>query len=110
MDDVRLAQDYRVWMWLLLPLTFGAGTFALWLRARRWPRRVDETGILLRDGRFVLWHDITRLGVTQRQVDKETIQLDLYFKGGVARVPIRHLDNGAPIAAAIRANFQRAKN
>ena len=81
--DVRLAQQYRFWMWLLLPLTLGAGTLALWVYTMRWPLRLDDKGILLRNGLFVRWGDITRLGIVERQFEQEAIRLDLYFKGGM---------------------------
>jgi hypothetical protein len=104
--DVRLADRYRFWMWLLLPLTLGLGTVILWAWALRWPRQLTTRGIRLRGGQFVDWSDIKRLGVTEGQFDHETIQLDLYFNGGVARVPVRYLDNGEQAAAAIRASVR----
>ncbi len=103
--NVRLSQRYRFWMWLLLPLTLGVGTLALWLYALRWPLRLEKNGILLRNGLFVRWGDITRLGVVEREFEQEAIRLDLFFKGGVARVPVQYLDHGERVAATIRASF-----
>jgi hypothetical protein len=104
--DVRLAQQYRSWMVALLPLTLGLGTLVLWARALRWPRRLERDGMRLRNGRFVRWKDITRIGVTKREFDEETVKLDLYFAGGSARVPLRYLQDGErtppPCAAIIR--------
>jgi hypothetical protein len=80
----------------------------LWLRARRWPRRLDSSGILLRGGRFVRWSDIHRLGIVKRDYD-ETVRIDLHAGHGVTRIPIRHLTDGPQIAAMIRASFDGAK-
>ena len=105
--DVRLAREYRSWMVALLPLTLGLGTLVLWVRASRWPRRLERDGVRLRNGRFVRWKEITRIGVTKREFDEETVNLDLYFADGSARVPVRHLQDGERIAAAVRRHYPR---
>lgn len=107
--DIRLAQRYRFWMWLLLPLTFGVGTLILWAHARQWPRRIDRSGIQLRSGRFVTWQQINRMGVTKRQFDDELVRVDLYFKTGKAQVPAAQLQYGDKVGEAIRVLVQRAR-
>jgi hypothetical protein len=108
--DVRLTQRYRFWMWLLLPLTLGVGTLAMFANAMRWPRQLDARGIVLRNGRLMRWSDITRLGVVEHHFEREVIELDVYFTNGVARVPVRHLEDGEQVAAAVRANFHRSRS
>ena len=107
--EIRLAQRYRFWMWLLLPLTLGTGTLLLWHNARQWPRRIDRSGLHLRSGRFVEWTEITRMGVTKRHFDDELVRVDLYFKSGKAQVPAAQLQFGDKVGEAIRVLVQRAR-
>ena len=96
-------------MWLLLPLTLGIGTLALWLHARQWPRRIERIGLQLRSGRFIRWDEISRMGVTKRQFDDELVRVDLYFKTGKAQVPAAQLLYGDKVGEAIRALVQNAR-
>ena len=107
--DIRLAERYRFWMWLLLPLTLGVGTMVLWAQARQWPRRIDRKGVQLRSGRYVPWSEINRIGVTKRQFDEELVRVDLYFDSGKAQVPAAKLQYGEKVGEAIRILVQRAR-
>jgi hypothetical protein len=107
--DIWLAERYRFWMWLLLPLTFGVGTLVLWAQARQWPRRIDRKGVQLRSGQYVPWRDINRIGVIKRQFDDELVRVDLYFESGKAQVPAAQLQYGDKVGEAIRVLVQRAR-
>jgi hypothetical protein len=107
--EIRLAHRYRLWMWLLLPLTLGVGTLLLWLHARQWPRRIERGGLELRSGRFVPWQDIKRMGVTKRHFDDEMVRVDLYCQNGKIQVPAAQLQYGDKVGEAIRALVQHAR-
>lgn len=107
--EINLSQRYRFWMQLLVPLTLGIGTLALWLWAQRWPRHLDDRGILLRNGQLLRWSDIKRIGVIEQQFSDETARIDLYVKGSIIRLQMNFLANGAQISDVIRSHFRHAK-
>jgi len=109
--EARLAGHYRLWMWLLLLPTLGVGTLGLWAWSRRWPQAVEEDGLRLRSGRFIRWDAIKGLGLVRRHssLDSEVIRMDIHFNGSVAKVPVRHLENGGAIAQEVRAHAPHLK-
>lgn len=81
--EVHLAPAYRMLMWILGFFTFGVGAFGLWLTARKWPRRLDDSGITLRNGKLFAWSaltDIIRVTVVRHEGGgRMTGRLDLQF-------------------------------
>lgn len=106
---VELALRFRIWMLLLLPLTLGVGTVAMWVWAQRLPRWVDNNGIQFRNGRFLRWAEVKRLGVIEQSFSDETARIDLYFKDGTSRIPLTFLADGTYVGDAIRSHFRSAK-
>jgi len=107
---VRLASRYRVFMWLLLPLTLGAGTLVLWLVSLGWPRSLDERALTLRSGKQIPWPSIDRIGVlkVESSSSTRTVHLKIYHTGGMCWIPVSCLDEGEHIANEIRRRHRQA--
>jgi hypothetical protein len=65
--DVHLSGNYLAILVMLSLISFGIGGILLWLRTRRYPRRVDPRGMTLRDGRFLTWNELTESRAAPRQ-------------------------------------------
>src|SRR5882757_6696246 len=105
---VALAPQYRFWMLVLLPMTFGIGTAALWARSLRWPSSVDEHGFTLRYRRKVPWQAVRKIGVWRDYLDGQVSRIDIHVVGGICSVPVRLLCDGEGVAAAILALFRQS--
>ena len=95
----------KLLMWLLLPLTFGVGTLAMWLSARNWPAAIDREGITTRAGKRFLWDDFgeqRRVSVVDPRSGRRIAgRLDLVFGHGVVKVVPQSLAEGPAVLACI---------
>ncbi len=78
--------------------SLGVAPWAIWRTMRRWPARVDEQGMTLRNGTHIPWTDFTQI----RKVDvmlngrKVSERFDLRSpQGKVSIVPDRLFDGNA---------------
>jgi hypothetical protein len=88
-----------------LPTTVGAGTVIVWLRRSTWPRRVDQTGLVLRNHQRVAWGSVRKIGVARRYADDRITYLRIHHGRGVSHVPIDALENGENVAREILTMF-----
>lgn len=100
---VWMALDFKAGAELLVFLIFVVGLPAyLWALMLRWPRVVDEEGITRRDGRRVLWRDLTKTAPITGRYKGVRLggTLRLYFKGDtIVDIPANGL---SPSAAVVR--------
>jgi hypothetical protein len=103
---IALAPSYRNWMLLLLPMTFGVGTAALWLFSLKWPLSVDEEGLILRDHRRVDWNSIRKIVVARNYLDGRISHVRIYHKDGVNEIRVNRLQHGEDVVRIVRAMFE----
>ncbi len=109
---IQLSAGYRLWMWVLLPLTLGVGTLVLWVMSLGWPRSLDRTALTLRSGKKISWCSIVRIGVLKAEglSSSRTVRLKIYHTGGVCWVPVQFLDDGESVASEVRRLHSQANN
>lgn len=103
--DVHLSSAYKSLMRLLAFTSLGVGTLALWLSARSWPRVVDGEGITVRNGRRVLWSDLTDLQVVtvaDERGRRVTGRVDLLFGKTKVKIVPHSLAEGQEVMDFIR--------
>jgi hypothetical protein len=106
---VSLAPGYRLWMWALLPATFGAGTVLLWALSLRWPRTIEADGLTLRNGRALPWTQISAIKLRGDYADGRITRIDVHHGRHRFRISVNALGNGQTVAAAIVAFFKSAR-
>jgi hypothetical protein len=106
---VLLAPQYRMWMFTLFPPTLGLGTAALWLSSLSWPLRIDASWLTLRHHGRLAWQSITKIGVSRSYLDGHVAQLRIHHDGGVNKIPIHELQDGAEVARTIITMFAQAR-
>jgi hypothetical protein len=106
---VRLARRYRAWMWLLLPLTLGLGTAALWVHSLEWPLIIDSEALTLRSRRKLSWNKIRKITTHRDYVDDRILQLDIQTAGSQWRIPMRELEDGQTVAVTIVSAFRQSR-
>ncbi len=106
---VGLAPLYRLWMWLLLPTTLGVGTAVLWLRSLTWPHSIDTEALVLRSRRKVPWGAIRAISVQRHYGDDRASRIDISYRGGRCKFPVRALQDGDGVVAAILAMFKQTR-
>jgi hypothetical protein len=95
-------------MLLLLPMTAGLGTVALWLRSMNWPLRIDVEGIVLRHHGRVDWHSVTKLGLSRSYIDGHCSQIRIHYGRGTSKIPVDALEDGQAVVSAIVTFFEQA--
>jgi hypothetical protein len=89
--EVHLGGNVRTLLVLLVPLTLGFGTLAVWLSMLNWPRLVDREGVTTRGGKRYAWSALTQVTpvtTVNRSGRRITGRLDLAFgKSKVQVVP-----------------------
>lgn len=95
---------------LLLPVTLGLGSLALWFWRQTFIRKVDESGIELFSGRRVPWSDVVSLHVRKSpgQADSKLRRLDVQFKVGRGIILPSWIENGTEVADAVKAGMREA--
>ncbi len=58
---IWMSIDFENWLGLVIAAGLVGFVVYLWLNTRRWPRIIDQEGITRRDGRRVLWKDLTKI-------------------------------------------------
>lgn len=104
---IALAPSYRMWMFALLPTTFGLGTAVLWLMSLKWPLSVDEDGLTLRGHQRVDWRSIERIRVSRSYVDGHVSHIRIYHESGTSEIRLGRLRHGQDVARIILAMFAR---
>ena len=102
---IELAPNYRKWMLLLLPATLGLGTAALWIMSLKWPLRIDEEGLTLRDRRRIGWHSIRKISFSRNYLDGRVSRIRIYHETGLARIRTDRLQHGQDVARIVLAMF-----
>jgi len=102
---IELAPNYPNWMLLLLPTTLGLGTAALWLMSLKWPLRIDEEGLTLRDRRRIGWHSIRKISISRNYLDGRVSRIRIYHESGLARIRTDRLQHGQDVARIVLAMF-----
>ena len=82
------------WYWLIMfvsiPVTLGVGTIGMWWVARyRFPKVIDDEGIVKRNGKKLLWRDLTRCQKTtlvNKHGKRVSGSVDLYFGDEVVKI------------------------
>ncbi|MBS9477961.1 hypothetical protein [Ancylobacter radicis] len=106
MEQVTARPNNRFLMWLLilLPLTCGIGSLALWFWRRSFVYKVTGDGVYLWSGRFVAWKDVKGLlsRKSYNDSDQPVLRLDVLFDDGRAVVLPSWLENGQDMVQAVR--------
>ncbi|MFZ5950050.1 MAG: hypothetical protein ACOYXC_05070 [Candidatus Rifleibacteriota bacterium] len=93
-DNGPLFVTISAWYWFVmiicLPLTLGVGTIIMWWVARyRYPRVIDENGIVKRNGKAVFWKDLVRCHrttLTNKRGQRISGAVDLYFGNEIVKI------------------------
>jgi hypothetical protein len=106
---IALAPQYRFWMFALLPTTLGLGTAALWARSLNWPLSVDADGLILRYRRRVPWNSIKKISVWRSYHDGHVSRMDIHYRGGTSKIPLRGLQDSEKVARVILTSFEQSR-
>ena len=69
----------------------------MWLQLRSWPKRIDQSGITLRNGKQFMWNDLTdtrAVTVVGRYGARITGRLELVFGKKKVRIVPQSLQEG----------------
>lgn len=106
--DVELGRGFKMVRTLAAICTLGVGWYFMNLSARTWPKRVDETGMLLRNGARVRWDDLSdvrRVMVVDQLGRRMTGRLELIFGKTTVKIVPQSLDPGWDVMQAISARL-----
>lgn len=102
--EVHLGRNVRVLLILLVPLTLGIGTIAVWLSMLSWPKLVDGEGITTRQGKRYTWSGLTNVKpvtVVNRYGQRVSGRLDLLFGKSRVQVVPHSLREGPEVMSLI---------
>lgn len=95
--EVHLSGSYKFVLWLCGLMTLGIGAFGMWLCTKRWPRLLDQEGATLRNGKRLLWKDVTEIipvTVVNPRGQRVTGRLDIKFGKEIMKVVPQSLAEG----------------
>ncbi|WP_428029611.1 hypothetical protein [Ancylobacter sp.] len=98
------------WFVVLLPLTFGIGSFSLWLRRRFLVYRVDDAGVTLWSGRRLSWRKVRNFHFRKRleSAGPRITRVDIQFEVGRGFIAPDWLQNGDEVVQAFRTGFRES--
>lgn len=81
---------------LLGIFTLGIAPLSIKLTERKWPKRVNEQGLLTRGGKFIAWNEFTKIEKVITRIEGSSVTTERYDlhspKGVVSIVPHRLVD------------------
>lgn len=79
--DVRLSESFRATVWLVGLTSFGLGFPLMWWAVRAWPKRLDEMGVTLRNGKRLAWSELSEVTYKKHHVKygKPYLRIKLMF-------------------------------
>jgi hypothetical protein len=90
--DVRLGWGFWTINILLGPITIGILPLAMALQTRKWPRRLEQDHLILRDGTRIPWSECTNV------VKQPMRRYEIIFGGTTVQVPTISLARGKKVA------------
>ncbi|MBI5723113.1 MAG: hypothetical protein HZA50_04080 [Planctomycetes bacterium] len=93
-------------LWLCGLMTLGIGALGMWLSTKRWPRLLDQEGATLRNGKRLLWKDVTEIipvTVVDPRGRRITGRLDIKFGKDKLKIVPQSLAEGQAVMDFIAA-------
>lgn len=96
--DVQIKPMSKLVMFILGVFTLGTAPLAIKMTERKWPKRLDEDGLVTRAGKRIRWDEFTKtVKVVTRSGPVITERYDLHSSNGQVQFVAHRLENSEAV-------------